>query len=259
MQDKEFDDLFHAKLDGFEMEPSAQVWENIDAELNGKRKKSIFPFLSIAASVILLIAAAILFIPKKEIVKPGHSNKNGLAHTQAIPPVVKPHAEAPVVAPVIKNTQTENTTEINRVAVVHQPVKKETLPAKTSEQPEQAVQKQEPVKDNNEQLIAAVPEIKQPEVTNPVVPGPETQLTTKTNAVEAVTTKPVLASTEVPAVQQTKTVKRRGIHSFGDLVNIVVAKVDKRKDKVIEFTDTDDDESTITAVNMGPIKIKKDK
>jgi len=142
---------------------------------------------------------------------------------------------------------------------VHQPVKKEIFPVKSTEQPEQVIQKQEPVKDNNEQLIAAVPAIKQPEVTNPVVPGPETQLTVKTNAVEPVITKPVLASTEVPAVQQAKTVKRRGIHSFGDLVNIVVAKVDKRKDKVIEFTDTDDDESTITAVNMGPIKIKKDK
>jgi len=259
MQDKEFDDLFHSKLDGFEMEPSAQVWENIDAELNGKRKKSIFPFLSIAASVILLIAAAVLFIPKREIVKPSRSGKVDLAHTQAAPVVVKPHAEASVVAPVTKKAQTENTTEINRVAVVHQPIKKETLPVKTSEQPKQIVEDQKPVKANEPEMIAAVDPPKPTIIAQAVVPGPETQLTIKTNAVETVTTKPVLASTEVPAVQQTKTVKRRGIHSFGDLVNIVVAKVDKRKDKVIEFTDTDDDESTITAVNMGPIKIKKDK
>ncbi len=71
MQDKEFDDLFRSKLGDFETEPSAQVWQNIDAELDRKRrKKSIFPMLGIAASIIVLITAGILFIPKKENVKP---------------------------------------------------------------------------------------------------------------------------------------------------------------------------------------------
>ena len=66
MQDKEFDDLFRSKLDNFEMEPSAQVWQNIDAELDGKKKKgSLFTLLSIAASIIMLIATGILFMPKK--------------------------------------------------------------------------------------------------------------------------------------------------------------------------------------------------
>ena len=68
MQDKEFDDLFRSKLDNFELEPSAQVWQNIDNELSGRKRRSIFPILSIAASVLILLTAGILFIPKKGVV-----------------------------------------------------------------------------------------------------------------------------------------------------------------------------------------------
>ena len=39
MRDKEFDQLFTAKLDEFEMEPSPAVWQNIAAELDGKKAK----------------------------------------------------------------------------------------------------------------------------------------------------------------------------------------------------------------------------
>ena len=61
MQDKEFDDLFRSKLDDFEMEPTAQVWINIDAEMDGKkRKRSVFFSLRIAASVILLLSIPFL-------------------------------------------------------------------------------------------------------------------------------------------------------------------------------------------------------
>jgi hypothetical protein len=68
----------------------------------------------------------------------------------------------------------------------------------------------------------------------------------------------VLASTPVP-VEKTKPVaKKHGIRNFGDLVNLVVAKVDKRKDKLIQFTDSDDDESMISAVHIGAVKIKRD-
>src|SRR3569832_2565389 len=81
MQDKEFDDLFHSKLGNFEVQPSAEVWQNIDAELNGKKKNSIFPMLSIAASVLILLVAGILFIPKKGVVKHNKPDTNVIAKT----------------------------------------------------------------------------------------------------------------------------------------------------------------------------------
>jgi hypothetical protein len=68
MQDKEFDKLFSSKLEGLEIEPSAKVWKGINGELSGNKRKSLIPFLSIAASIIVLIAAGVLFIPKKDSV-----------------------------------------------------------------------------------------------------------------------------------------------------------------------------------------------
>ena len=111
-----------------------------------------------------------------------------------------------------------------------------------------------------QQTIAAVEPPRKADITQPVVPGPETPLVTKTTTENVGQTKAAPQVTaQLPATDQaTKPAKRRGIHNFGDLVNIVVAKVDKRKDKAIQFTDSDDDESTVTAVNIGPVKINKD-
>ncbi|MGZ3999543.1 MAG: hypothetical protein ACXVIY_02890, partial [Mucilaginibacter sp.] len=86
MQDREFDDVFRNKLDGFEAEPSAKVWVGIDATLDEKsRKKAIMPWLSIAASIIVLVSAGILFIPKKTSTK---------HHTEGIVKVQPAHAIA---------------------------------------------------------------------------------------------------------------------------------------------------------------------
>lgn len=260
MQDNEFDELFQSKLDGFEMEPSAQVWENIHAELDGKRKKSIFPALRIAASVIILVTAGILFIPKKDTTKPLRQPKNGLASNHAATPrAVKPAVNAPAVAPVIiKSGQSQNPVAANTIAAAHRPARQIRSTVKTAKQPATIIEKQEPVKPEEPQMIAAVGINKPAEIAQPVVPGPETQLIAKSSTDEIVTApKPLLATQPAETVQPKP--KRRGIRNFGDLVNLVVAKVDKRKDKMIEFTDTDDDESTITGVNMGPIKLKKDK
>src|SRR5580698_7427927 len=66
MQDKDFDELFRAKLDGFETEPSANVWPGIAGGLDSsKRRRSLAPWLSIAASIVVLAGAGLFFIPKK--------------------------------------------------------------------------------------------------------------------------------------------------------------------------------------------------
>jgi hypothetical protein len=268
MQDKEFDDLFQSKLDNFEMEPSAQVWQNIDAELDGKKKKgSLFTLMGIAASIIILIGAGILFMPKKVANNSNQHKNDKLAHNQVKPTVVKPENNTPVNIQPVKAEQVANAkVPAKPIERAHHSKKIEAPVASTKEDNQLIAKtepvKPEPVKADEQPILAAVPDQKN-EVKNTGTQPAEIPVTTKQPEeikVPAIQTQqPVLASAQTPAVKQNKPVaKRRGIHNFGDLVNLVMAKVDKRKDKLIEFTDTDDDGSTITGVHLGAIRIKRD-
>jgi hypothetical protein len=266
MQDNELDDLFRAKLDGFEAEPSARVWTGIDEELDSKKRKRVLAVLSIAASIVVLVTAGILFIPKKISTDSNKPGKGGLAVMKPQPTVVKPQSDAPVtgpvvkeVQPIVKDVQPANTPAVNTVATVRHDKNPKVI---TNE----AV-KPSPVIDNpapaipDEKAIAVVklPDaVKQPDVvTAPIVPDITMASKQNDNVLATVKTPPVVMASNQPKEKATAP-KRHGIRSMGDLVNLVVARVDKRKDKMIEFTNTDEDESTITAVNIGPVKIKKE-
>ena len=259
MQDNEFDDLFRSRLDKLEVEPSAQVWQSIDAELDGKRRKrSIFPMLGIAASIIMLITAGILFIPKKENVKPGRHEKNNVV--AKIESGVNNQKDAIIAK--TSRPQTENLVvkqkPVDRVARVSQ-VKNTDTTVNPNQPKVQQMAKTEPAKTNEEQqeVIAAVQKPAEP--IQAAVPDNSAELTTRTttdNMPETKVKPQVIAQApikEKPAQQP----KKHGIRNFGDIVNLVVAKVDKRKDKVIEFSDDDEDGSSITGINLGVIKVKK--
>src|ERR1700743_3890466 len=163
MQDKEFDDLFRSKLDNFEMEPSAQVWQNIDAELDGKKKKaSLFTLLGIAASIIMLIGAGILFIPKNVA---NNSNEHKLAHNQVKPTVVKPEKHTRVNVQPVKAEQVDNAKVAAKpIEGVHRP-KKIEAPAASVKEANQLIAKTEPVKPepaktDEQPVLAAVAEQK---------------------------------------------------------------------------------------------------
>lgn len=261
MQDKEFDDLFRSKLGDFEMQPSAEVWQNIDAELNGKKKKSIFPMLSIAASVLILFTAGILFIPKKGAVKQDKPDSNVVVKTN--PSIIKPGNNTKPVNPsethqealTTVETPVKSTTKTNRPKI-------KTGGVEQKEQLNPSVAKTEVVKPEDQPLIASASTPKQ----NEVIKQEQIEITEATSAENKETVdnsaislpaQPKLASNQ-PAKTAKAAVKKRGIRNFGDIVNLVVAKVDKRKDKLIQFSDTDDDESVISAVHLGALKIKRD-
>lgn len=260
MQDKEFDDLFRSKLGDFEVQPSAEVWQNIDAELNDKKKKSIFPILSIAASVLILLTAGILFIPKKGVVKHNKPDTNRVV--KANPSAVKPENSNPV---------NSSETEREQLAAVEAPVKTTTkadqpeIKTNAVEQKEQAnisITKTEIVSHEDQPIIASAGTPKQIEIVKqePIALTEATSKENKTvvdNSAISLPAQPVLAANQ-PAKTAKPAVKKRGIRNFGDIVNLVVAKVDKRKDKLIQFSDADDDESVISAVHLGALKIKRD-
>ncbi len=59
MSNKELDNLFKNKLEEFNQTPTQDLWGQIDKQLEPKQKKPMVWFLSIAASIVLLIAVGI--------------------------------------------------------------------------------------------------------------------------------------------------------------------------------------------------------
>jgi hypothetical protein len=256
MRDNEFDKLFSTKLDGYEIQPSANVWQGITEELDkSKRKKVAFiPFLSIAASIIVLIAAGILFIAKRVEPSKNHPVKATIARINYSAKLN--NSVATTIKPQINEAVNPKPAPVNRVAVLHWASKqkisiteqKETIIAKN----EESVLKENLPRDADlvmkSSYKAALTVVDSTTIVSikPVIIQPEKQIAIAANLPDAA--KPVVASTA----------KRRRIKSFGDMLNVVIAAVDKRKNKIIEFSDTDDDEATITAVNLGVIKVKKE-
>ncbi|MES2378607.1 MAG: hypothetical protein V4553_18585 [Bacteroidota bacterium] len=249
MQDKEFDKIFNEKFEDFEVEPSAMVWDNIAEELDGRKAKVvIMPWLSIAATVLVVITAGILFLQK------GKSTDEQSKETK----LVASHIETPItVVPVLPaesivtkpadNIATTTQHKHNAIQSVNNPV----IPVDNTSQ--MIVKQTEPVKPIEQQrLIATVIDDPASTHVNTTATVPDVTLIPKMVDVAPQVEKPVMAV-------QPATPKKRGIHSLGGLINALVAKVDKREDKLIEFSDSDDDEngSDLTGVNLGLIKIKK--
>jgi hypothetical protein len=255
MQDKEFDQLFRAKLDGFEAEPTGQVWDGIVDGLDGKRRyKMLVPYLSIAASIIVLAAAGILFIPQKAVVSSKPPVKTGIAIT-ARPAIVTgadslntPHQSA-VQQPAV----------VNSMAGVKRSEPVDIVPDK---KPDAAVAEPQRPVNQQEQPILAVVQQKQDAI-NPVLPDNNTPLVTKAavDDAHAFITKSALTASVQPANNKIDdaasiTKPKHKAHGIAGLLNAVIATVDKRKDKLIEFTDSDDDETNVMSINVGALKSK---
>ncbi|MDB5156405.1 MAG: hypothetical protein JWR50_1112 [Mucilaginibacter sp.] len=253
MRDKEFDEIFNSKFEDFEAEPSPMVWDNIAYELGGKKTKgAVLPWLSIAATVIVVLTAGILFLKKdKPATGDNKPIKLGAMH---IKPTITPESKQRV-GPV------SNIKSIEKIIVASNQRHKNSLPvnklitsavAKT----ENGINNSQSVKTDDQRLIAVIPD---PVPANTKSALPDVKLASKTIDIPApvVAERPmVIAST---GNEESEPVKRHGIRSLGGLINVLIAKVDKRQDKLIEFSDSDDDdtESNLTGVNLGVIKIKK--
>jgi hypothetical protein len=257
MQDKEFDQDFSAKFDGFEMEPSPMVWQKVANELDGKKgKRRLLSYLSVAASVIVLIAAGLLFFPQKakQTKHQAGSNKMAVNVDQPSLVVTGKTSTQPVANTGLGNgvgSSANNTTKQIAPVTTNVAVGENTIADNTQKS------NNEPANTDNRALTAAVIEPPR-EIKQPVIPDKDVLAALKSPGIpQNIVEQPAAISggtkpNEAP-------VKKHGIHSLGGLVNVLVAKVDKREDKLIEFTDDDDDNtaSSVTGVNLGIIKIKK--
>ena len=264
MQDKDLDKLFQSALDDYEIAPSAGAWMGITEKLDaGKNKRKWMPFLSIAAGLVLLITIGVLFMPKPVKVDPAKKDDNALVkNTPVIKPVQAP--VAPVVAKVDplknKNQQRAVIAPVNNLAVIKKHKRSEIItPAKPATIIEQQTN---PANADDQPVLAATQ--RNHDIANPVLPDTGTPIMVK----QTIDNAPVFASitpvatpaATLPAVdKQAPPVKKHRIRSFGDVLNVVIAAVDKRDKKIIQFSNTDGEDATITGVNLGIIKINKDK
>lgn len=252
MQDNELDDLFRSKLGGLEVEPAAHVWANIHAELGGKKKKSWVPMLNIAATVLVLITAGTWFL-LNEPIKIRHKQVTRIKVTPKVTENVKV-SELQTIKPVIAEVPAAQHTPQNIASVSYATrVKHEATPVSVTAVVENV---DEAATQSATQVLAVV---QNKPVLHAVVP--EMSLTGADENEEQVLVKPINVAAPVVMIahETEKKVKKRGIHSLGGLINAVIAKVDKREDKLIEFTESDEDEANVTGINLGLIKIKKDK
>lgn len=252
MQDNEFDNLFRSKLDDFETEPSANVWQHIDAGLYaGNRRKLLVPLLSAAASIIVLVTAGILLMPQHVKNVPGHPYKTQIAMSDV---AVKKTFAGP--ANNIAQVAAINT---NKKPVKHssvlQPVKKQPIIIQSTIT--KAIADQQPVVNKPVQAAIAIVPQKSDII---IKKKPNDTIALAANTISAPDITPIQAiipDKQIIAKAAPQTTKKHRIHSLGDMLNTVIAAVDKRKDKLVEFTDTDDDESVVTGVNLGILAVKK--
>lgn len=247
MHDKDIDALFRSKLDDLEVEPSAGVYANISRELHGgKRHKSIAPLLGVAASVIIILSAGLFFLLKNK--KADQTPlKNRLVKNQPVKQVVP-------IQPVITNSpvnmvqQQLQKVQSKQQSAVHHPTPVVQQALVTEEAEPTAAPVSQPVQLKAKDSVVTVVAANQLVV--PVAP-----VSIKP---AAIVPDLVVVPTSVPVGDEEKPgpTKKSRIHGLGGLLNAVIASVDKRPDKIIEFTDTDEGDK-ITGINLGIIKIKK--
>ena len=239
VSDKELDKTFHEKLKSFEIIPSDEVWAGISEQLDVRKKRREFPILWVAAaSMALAISFGMWLAATKERIK--------LSGTVRIISV-SPMKETSKVSVPPSNTVTEITTvhiapkEIKVVPVsVASGVKskshtgEEKIVAKVNAE---EFSEREDVKSNNP--IEESPSI-----------GSENLPTDKHASSIALASQPVIEIEE--SEPQLKAGK---IRSVGSLVNFVVSKVDKRKNKIIEFKEGDEG-VVVSGIDLGLLKYK---
>lgn len=278
VSDKDLDQLFNSRLADMEMEPSASVWGNIAGELDGKKeeRKRGLPFMQIAAGIVVIMAASLFFIRPEDQTIALHPVTNQ-SNTDVLSGRPTISAEEPTLANTSEpaNAGTEpisvaNTRSNIASADQHRSMASRTARYIKNDQPAQNIDTAQNSVENI--AIAAVrpgnnntAEQKPAENITPVQqPGlaPDVKNSVIAKNSLAGNANPLALASDQPSAKAgvKDNVKRKKIHSLGDLLNVVIAKVDKREDKLIEFTNNSDEDSfNVTGVNLGLLKAKKDK
>lgn len=240
VSDDDFDKLFQSKLYSYEAEPTDAVWPAIADQLNTGKKGRVFPVLRVAAaSMAAMIGLGIWLAETKEPMR-----LSGVADSLTVAPgqqVAKVSAKAEKLIVASKpEREVPKKVEVAKVNVQVIPKVSGGESVKSSLAKSVAVSKKEMV-DEPRSLGASVETKGQP--------------TSNTTSSKEAGTLALAADTEIETEMNEPLQKQKKIKSVGSLVNFVVSKVDKRKNKIIEFEDGDEG-TMVSGLNLGPIKFK---
>lgn len=257
ISDKELDRLFQQRFGDLEIEPSNDVWGKISNKLDNKKsgKRSFSPLWMAAASVIVVISAALWFNRPIEIVK---LQGNSEMAEEKVKSIVKPSQIEPIEELVEEEAiLAELNPGITDFAIEKPAVNDLKIVAEIP----QALPEVKPVAEQP-QIVIASNAIKKPlpnQLNQTIkVPsrysGDQSQLD--------ITQPDMIAKLDVEEEQfieeQRVSSGNKKIRSIGGLVNFVISKVDKRDDKLIEFIDGAEG-SEVSGINLGLVKIKSRK
>lgn len=230
MQDKAFDQLFKDALAHAEVQPSADLWNNLAKDLNEPVSKRQFPVYWVAAAAIALVLLSVrLLMPGQEKIK-----------LQGTPLAITGKGNATVVV--------QNTTLAKNAG---SKIEDKSTPLVIAPRVNEAAMEKD--------FMAMQP--KEVLIRHDIKRGQEAA-DTKRAIVRDVTNNDdiVMAKVDVPEVPdqhvpvENEAPEHKGIRNFGDLVNYVVDKVDKREQKFLKFN-TDDDNSSLIGINIGFIRL----
>lgn len=253
ISDKELDKLFRQRFDEFEVEPSDAVWGKISDQLNDQKvgKKSYSSLWMAAAGIILVLSAALWLFRPVEVIKlqgvaqiKEESNQAAPAHEPAKEIInIAPDSDSdPKLAAAVADTK---------------------APEKNTDMPNVQIKVQEDIQPQlaKEVVTIAVNKDKAPLIQEskpkPVIP----QADSFDKVVEGdVYAQSLVKSDITEQIQAETTVStgQRKVKGIGGLVNFIIAKVDHREDKIIEFKDGDEG-TELAGLNLGLVKFRSRK
>lgn len=233
IQDKAFDQLFKDQFEKAEIQPSADLWNSIAAELKPATKFR-FPVYWIAAVLALAVFGLGLLMPATEKIR-----------LQA-PVKLVALIDTTTLSSPFNTSQVDDTAQVTTyksIPLVIAPRLDPDLENSIALKAMQPKQSSDRLIHKQDKLIKEADELHK--------------------APTAIANEPMIADTHVQENDmvdilgsKTEEIPHKGIRNVGDLINFVVNKVDKREKKVIQF-DTDEDNSSIVALNIGFIKFNR--
>jgi hypothetical protein len=247
IRDKDFDQLFKDAFADAEVTPSRDLWSNIESEITPKKKR-IIPIYWLSAAAVLLIATIGILVYQQQ-----NTSSEGKQLASNTIETTKPVVQAPIV----KDTVTTIVEPVENITPVL-PVQRKAVSAIAKTRV-----KQELVKPVEKQRIVTAPEMQKQEAVLAKVEEPKKDIKTKIEEAilqpkeeTVIVANPTAVKIDEPVNDNEQS--NKGIRNVGDVVNLIVNKMDKRKDKLIQFR-TDDDDSSLSSINIGPFKIGKRK